>query len=140
MRHTLPALLAAALTTACGTTPTTTRAEPAPATSSPVTAFPDEHQPYTPEPSEFTIGIRILKKTCFGSAGCNVTFRIKPSYNGIPLPDDQELTVTYEVRGGEDPKVNSFTMVGTEAEFDAEEHTSTPSSRSKLRARVTDVF
>jgi hypothetical protein len=40
-------------------------------------------QPGSPhEKSDFEIGIKILEKKCFGSAGCSVTYRIKPKYVG----------------------------------------------------------
>jgi hypothetical protein len=35
-----------------------------------------------PRKSDFDIGIKILEKKCFGSAGCSVTYRIKPRYVG----------------------------------------------------------
>ncbi|MFI7442381.1 hypothetical protein [Nonomuraea indica] len=138
--------VAACAAPATGPTSGTTSA---PATAAQVSASPSaepaadappEPVPFTPGVGTFKISIRILEKECFGSAGCNITYRIKPTYSGPALPDDQQLTVTYEVRGGEDQQINSFEMVGTQAEFDAEESISTKSSSAKLRAVVTDVF
>ncbi|MBG0826158.1 hypothetical protein HS048_36440 [Planomonospora sp. ID91781] len=100
---------------------------------------PEEPQ-YTPQSSDFKVDIRVMKKECFGSAGCHITYRIKPSYNGLLLSADQEYTVTYEVIGGDDSHINSFTITGDEMSFASEETISTPSSSSKLRAKVTDVF
>ena len=37
---------------------------------------------FTPRKSDFEIGIKILEKKCFGSAGCSLTYRIKPKYVG----------------------------------------------------------
>jgi hypothetical protein len=37
---------------------------------------------FTTRKSDFEIGIKILEKKCFGSAGCSVTYRIKPKYIG----------------------------------------------------------
>jgi hypothetical protein len=37
---------------------------------------------FTPRKSDFEIGIKILEKKCFGSAGCSVTYQIKPKYVG----------------------------------------------------------
>ncbi|MEV0386604.1 hypothetical protein [Nonomuraea sp. NPDC050643] len=134
----------ALLTTGCAglaTAPiavaTSTRT-PAPADSAIDDSTPEPTN--TPSASDFKISIRILEKACFGSAGCNITYRIKPSYSGPDLTSDQEFTVTYEVRGGEDPQINSFEMTGEEASFASEEFISTSSSASKLRAVVTDVF
>lgn len=145
-RHTLLALAAIALATGCGPVEADL-AEPAeaPSASDSATELPEdpETEPVvqqTPEPSDFKLSIRILEKKCFGSAGCNITYRINPAYTGPSLADDQELTVTYKVTGGDDPQINSFEMVGTEASFDSKEFISTPSSGSKLKATVTDVF
>ena len=37
---------------------------------------------FTRRKSDFEIGIKILEKKCFGSAGCSVTYGIKPKYVG----------------------------------------------------------
>jgi hypothetical protein len=37
---------------------------------------------FTPGKSDFEIGINIHEKQRFGSAGCSVTYRIKPKYVG----------------------------------------------------------
>lgn len=96
---------------------------------------------YQPEKADWRVGIKILKKECFGSAGCNITFRINPSYVGDqPLPDSGTIEVTYRVSGDEDgPQINTFTVEDRQASYDAEEDLSTPSSATKVRARVTEV-
>lgn len=90
-----------------------------------------------PKASDFTLGIVVLEKACFGSAGCNVTFRIDPKYNGPQ--DATDLEVTYEVLGGEDSLINTFTIdsQGT-ASYPSEETLSTPTG-AKLTAKVTAV-
>jgi hypothetical protein len=109
----------------------TTEAEPSP-------------EPETLElsPDDFKIGVTILRKQCFGSAGCNVDFRIKPEYLGFTsIPDDVTVEVIYEVRGGEDsPQINTFTITGDTAEFQSEESASTSSSSAKLTAEATEVI
>lgn len=91
-----------------------------------------------PAPTDFAISIVVLEKSCFGSAGCNVSYRIDPSYSGTR--DASNLEVTYEVRGGEDPSINTFTIddEGT-AHFDSSEYASTASSGAELTAKVTAV-
>jgi hypothetical protein len=37
---------------------------------------------FTTRKSDFEIGIKILEKKCFGSAGCSVIYRIKLKYVG----------------------------------------------------------
>jgi hypothetical protein len=91
-----------------------------------------------PKAADFRLTVKILRKQCFGSAGCNLSFRIDVAYDGPTFTGS--YLVTYEVRGGEDgPLVNSFTIEGDTAQVESEETIGTKSSRSKLTARVTDV-
>src|SRR3954471_22559458 len=86
-----------------------------------------------PPPEAFTIGILVLEKKCFGSAGCNVSFRIDPKFTGTGSA--KNLEVTYEVVGGEDPLTNTFTIdsAGT-ASFDGRESLQTSSNGAELSA------
>lgn len=93
----------------------------------------------TPAPSDFAISIQVLSKKCFGSAGCVLTYRIQPTYTGPTLDDDQELTVTYEVSGGEDAHIDSFEVKGARVRHDRRDVIRTSSSASTLSARVTRV-
>jgi hypothetical protein len=91
-----------------------------------------------PDPADFTIAIDVLSKECFGSAGCNVTFRIDPTYTGGRDPNN--LEITYEVLGGEDPMIDTFTIDGNgTATFDDEAMISTASSSATLTAKVVKV-
>ncbi|MFC0865673.1 hypothetical protein ACFHYQ_25585 [Sphaerimonospora cavernae] len=95
----------------------------------------------TPKPRDIKIDIKILKKKCFGSAGCNITYRISPTYIGPGYSEDIEWQVVYEVRGGEDgPQINSFTLHDEQIEYQSEEFVSVSSSATKLRGRVTEVM
>ncbi|WP_424536699.1 hypothetical protein ACOZ38_43720 [Sphaerisporangium viridialbum] len=95
---------------------------------------------YTPKPSDFSIKIKTIKQACFGSAGCNVTFRIDPTYNGPEFASDKSFTVSYRVTGGEDPKISSFTVDGDQMHYDSQEMISTSSSSTVLKAKVTQVL
>lgn len=94
-----------------------------------------------PTPEQFTLAVKVLEKKCFGSAGCNVTYRIEPKYIGTaPLPDET-IIVIYEVAGGDDPQTNQFKLSGDgTATFDGEERIQTPKSSSVLTAKVTAVM
>lgn len=97
---------------------------------------------FNAEPSDFTIGIKIREKQCFGSAGCNITYRINPSYTGTePLPDTGVIEISYTVTGDESgPIQNTFTIDGEgAARFDKEESASTKANSVKLKAKATDV-
>jgi hypothetical protein len=96
---------------------------------------------YNPKPKDFRVGIRILKKTCHGELGCDVSFRIVPSYVGSQsFPAEGKTEVTYEVTGGTDPITNTFEIDGEgTVTFDEEESVEIASSSTKLVATVTAV-
>lgn len=91
-----------------------------------------------PKAEDFNIAVVVLEKQCFGSAGCNVTFRIDPSYTGSGSATDVE--VTFEVLGGDDAYIDTFTIdsEGT-ATFTSEATVGTPSANAELTAKVTAV-
>lgn len=101
----------------------------------------DEPGTFTPHKKDFKIGLKILRKQCFGSAGCNITYRIKPTYVGSQdLPETGTIEVSYRVYGGDSgPADNTFTIESGTANYDKEENTSTSSSSRKLTVKVTDV-
>jgi hypothetical protein len=83
--------------------------------------------------------VKILKKTCAGSGGCKVTFRIEPKFVGTG--STTSLSITYEVLGGTGgPHVNTFiTDEEGNNSVDQAETISTASSTVRLTARVTGV-
>lgn len=94
-----------------------------------------------PAPADFTVAVSVLEKKCFGSAGCNVTYQIEPAYVGAAdLPTGKDITVVYEIQGGEEPQTGRFTLRDGQARFDSEESIQTSSSSSVLTAVVTQVL
>lgn len=91
-----------------------------------------------PKAKDVRIGIRIREQQCFGSAGCNITFQINPTYVG-PSSLDGVFDVTYKVVGGEDPYVNTFVVRNGGARYDREEFIST-GPNPKLTAKATSVY
>lgn len=94
----------------------------------------------TPKASDFVLTPTITDKACFGSAGCNVTFRMKVDYAGASsLDPDVTWLVVYEITGIDDsPQVGNFTVQGTDVNYD-EQSVSTKSSKSKIKLRATSV-
>ena len=99
-----------------------------------------------PKTTDFTLAVKVLKKSCFGSAGCNITYRIDPTYNGAPFPSGVKFEVVYQVNGGQDPQINHFTIGAGDgpgnswqASVQDEEMIQTKSSSAVLTAVVTDV-
>jgi hypothetical protein len=90
-----------------------------------------------PSSKDVTVGLKILSNHCFGSAGCNVTYRIDPKTSVPCIP---ACTVTYDVVGGEQPQSGNFTIDNFEARFQSEDMIQTKSSKAKLTTKVTDIF
>ncbi|MFC6155382.1 hypothetical protein [Kribbella jiaozuonensis] len=94
----------------------------------------------TPTAKDFKLAVKVLKKECFGSAGCNLTYRILVTYGGADLDPTLTYEVVYEVRGGEDgPVTNTLTVTGDTSSVDEEEFVSTKSRSTKLNAIATEV-
>ena len=94
---------------------------------------------YVPVPTDFQIGIVETRRSCFGSAGCNITFQIDPSYVGTrSLSPSKTYTVVYQVNGGDSPKTANFTITGSQASF-REDTISTPPG-ANLSAIATRVL
>lgn len=99
---------------------------------------------YVPKPEDFRLEPLVVESRCFGSAGCNVTFRIELEYQGGALEPGSEWEVIYEVRGGEDPYRNSLTVRpsgrdSVVSEVDREEFLSTASADAVLEVVVIEV-
>ncbi len=96
---------------------------------------------YTPGPSDFKLDVVTLSKQCFGSAGCNVTYRIQVTYTGPETPDPtRTFDVIYNVTGAESTITNHFTVTGTSVSTQASEFTSTNSDGAVLVATATSVL
>jgi hypothetical protein len=95
---------------------------------------------YTPVTTDFKASIAILEKKCFGSAGCNVGYRVVPEYLGLALTDAQSFTVTYTIKGGEDLIEGNFTITGDVMEFRQKELTQTSRASAKLVIEITSVL
>lgn len=128
--------------TACGGEPPADSTKPAqtpwPTYVAPTNTVP-LYTPPAPKPTDFTLTTKTLSKECFGSAGCNVTYRIKASWTGS-LDPAKTYEVSYEVRGVEDgPAVGTIDVTGDSYETSDEEIASTTSRSRKLTVVVTGV-
>ena len=90
--------------------------------------------------ADFSLKVVVIEQSCFGSAGCNVQYMIEVGYVGSQLPDpNTTFRVTYEVQGGEDPKIGSFTVRGSQVSVSSRELIQTPPNPS-LSAVPTNVL
>jgi len=98
-----------------------------------------------PGTTDFQLSLKILKKECFGSAGCNVGFRVELQYTGSAIEPNSEWDVTYDITGAEDPYTATMTVTfdgnGQPSEYsqDDGEMVQTPKSSSKLTITTTAV-
>ncbi|SBT40647.1 hypothetical protein [Micromonospora auratinigra] len=130
---------AAAVTSAAPTPAMTTSAPTTAPVAAPATTEPPALSYDAPTKSDFKLKVKILSKACFGSAGCNVTYRINVTYTGAGLDPSRTYEVTYQVKGAEDPIINTFEVTGDSASVQQEEMASTRRSGDKLTAVVTEV-
>lgn len=92
-------------------------------------------------PRNIKLGIRVRSKACFGSAGCNVTVQIDPSYVGNQDVTAGSWEMTYEIRGVEDgPVIETMTLESGTFSFPEEQMVGTTSSSSPITAVVTEVY
>ena len=116
--------------------PATTRASTAPATTS-ATKY------VTPTVKDFTLKVRVTNKECFGSAGCNLKYRVYGlTYNGdtAQLDPSKSYELTYEVRGIEGgASVHSIETIGGQYTEPDEEFGSVSPSQGKKKAPLTVV-
>ncbi|MEV1147346.1 hypothetical protein [Micromonospora sp. NPDC049799] len=134
-----PTAAAGSPTSASPTTATPTTA--APTTAAPTTAAPTSAAPTyaTPTKKDFKLAVKVLRKQCFGSAGCHITYRVNVTYTGSDLDPYTTYELTYEVKGAEDPIINTLEVTGDSASVQDEEMASTKRSSDKLTAVVTDI-
>lgn len=118
-------------------------ASSAPSTSAPeptATETEEEQTPAEPTADDFKLKMKITKKQCFGSAGCNVSIKVDVAYTGSGSVDDlpSNVDITFEVRGGEDPYTSTIELEDGQYSPDTT-LIQTKSSKSKLTAKITAV-
>jgi hypothetical protein len=93
-----------------------------------------------PAVTDFKVGIDVLKKQCFASAGCSIAYKINVRYNGsTPLDPSKTYTVVDDVAGAESPITANFTIDGTKV--NSHNGTAyTPNKDATLTATATSVL
>lgn len=95
--------------------------------------------PYFPAAADFTLTIIETERSCFGSAGCNISYELELGYIGPrPLEPDATFQLIYEVRGGEDVEIGNIELEGNGSYTTRADYISTPPNPS-LSAVVTAV-
>ena len=92
--------------------------------------------------SDVELKVKIKSKQCFGSAGCNVEYKIKANVDRTGWPKDGTLDVTYKVTGDESgPIKDTLTMDLEEGTYEQSgyQSASTRSGGVKLKVAVTEL-
>jgi len=93
-----------------------------------------------PGPGDFKLSAKIVEQTCYGEAGCAVTWQPVLTYTGPAIPDGQSWLVRYEVSGVESGTSAGTIVVGSTGP--AKQHDKrnrTAGKDSKIVLKVTGV-
>lgn len=143
-------ILAAATVLACGSgdfdDPTKKDGQAGSSTTSGGTTVTTSKAPkgktYAPlGPADIKLTVKVLSRQCFGSAGCNVEFRISGLTFSKELDPEAEYEVTYTYKGLEDPVESRLTLQGADGKYEVEEteYGQTKRKSDKITAVVTSV-
>jgi hypothetical protein len=93
-----------------------------------------------PAPTDFSLKVTITSQQCSGSTGCDIRYRITPTYNGPATTGD--FLVTYSVYGASGgSSISSFTLSEPSGavSIDSQDAARTAQPGAQLTATVTDV-
>jgi hypothetical protein len=94
-----------------------------------------------PVPADFTLALTELKRACFGSAGCNVTFTVQLTKVSASMFNPKKTyKLTYAVGGAEDTYTNYMTIDGDQYSHNDEEFVSVKSKSTKLVPTITQIL
>lgn len=134
------AAAAALLLTGCASGPqpvTSTQSAPTKTSGGNYQAPPTVTRTYSAD--DWRLEIDTLRKQCFGSAGCNVTFQIEPTWISLdPIPTTGSIRVTYLVTGAESDVIGTFETSGQKATI-REHIVSTENESDELSVTATKV-
>lgn len=113
---------------------------PQPSVVTSTTTEPPPAPAFSPGVKDYTVTLKVLKKECFGSAGCLITYRMGLTYNAATDPaEDSSYEISYKITGAEDEIIGTIITHGTKFEVPDEETLSTKSTHYTLKVIVTAV-
>lgn len=72
-------------------------------------------------PHGVRLSTRVIRKSCYGSAGCNVTYNVTAEW-GKRLDPNKSYELVYSIKGAEDgTQINTITLDGAKSEASEEE-------------------
>jgi hypothetical protein len=92
-----------------------------------------------PAPQDFSLDVIEMSRQCFGDAGCNVQYRIVPTYHHTGSVPTGRYALLYELDGGDEPQSGNIAV--RNGQYRTEEgFLSTSTSGGTLTAHVTQVL
>jgi hypothetical protein len=91
-----------------------------------------------PRATDFTLNVVETQRDCFGSAGCNVQYRIVPTYVGMGSVPKGSYTLLYAVSGLSDSKTGNIAV--SNGRFSTESGFGSSEQGNTLTASVTQVL
>ncbi|HHV20802.1 MAG TPA: hypothetical protein GXZ30_04585 [Propionibacterium sp.] len=128
--------MAALALSGCAGTQTQVAPAPQPATTTATTPTPSPERTYSA--SDWTLQVEILRKQCFGSAGCNIRYQVEPVWAGSGAVPTGNTRLTYKVDGAESETIGTIEINGPKANV-REESASTAEESDVLTATVTKL-
>lgn len=121
-----------------GSAPIATVTDAGQQTAAAVRSAAPKPKSHTLTAKDITLSVKTTKKSCFGSAGCNVEWQIKAGL--APGVKAQDCEVGYDVRGLEDTQSSTLDF-HSDGTYDQDSWAvgSTSSSSKKLTVVVTSV-
>lgn len=93
-----------------------------------------------PVAADFALTVKVLEKECFGSAGCNIKYRMVIKQVGTKTFDPAKTyEITYSLKGTEDPVIGTLTVTGDQYDADEYNRTGTKTSKAVITAVITDI-
>lgn len=95
---------------------------------------------HVPVAADFKLTAKITEQTCYGEAGCAVSFVPVVAYTGPALSPSQTWVITYQVSGIESgTKVGKLVMAGSTPAKQTDKRVRTAAEDSKITLKVTSV-
>jgi len=93
-----------------------------------------------PAPADFKLTAKITEQTCYGEAGCSITWQPVIVYSGPAIADGDTWLVAYKVSGLESgTKAGTIVVGSTGPAKQSEKHGRTAGENSKVKLTVTGV-
>lgn len=101
---------------------------------------PAAKKPAGPAAADFKLTAKITEQTCYGEAGCAVTWLPVVTYTGPAIPAGQTYVITYQVSGAESgTKVGKIVMGSSGPAKQNEKRNRTAAEDTKITLKVTGV-